>query len=138
MARADRVAFTPGHRLAVVDVLLNGLYRLDLLADTGAEVTVISRGAGERLRLDPDRPIRRLTMVGIGRLDSVPVYRLARLQVGGVVVADVDVLVHDLPPEVRASGLLGVNVLGRYRTTFDFRQRFLIFRQEAAVFGPRR
>jgi hypothetical protein len=40
--------------------------------------------------------------------------------------------VYDLPPTIRADGLLGLDSLRRFRVTFDFESRVLILREPRA------
>ena len=81
MARGDRLAFGPNHRLAVVDVTLNRTC-VALLADTGTELTIVSTTAVQRLQLELTKPLRMLPLVGVGRTARVPAVRVEQLQVG--------------------------------------------------------
>ena len=58
MPRADRVPFLPGRSLITVPATLNDSDDVALIADTGAERTVISREMAISLGLDLRRPLR--------------------------------------------------------------------------------
>jgi predicted aspartyl protease len=58
----------------------------------------------------------------------VPVVRVQSLQVGAQRLTDVEALVLGFPPELHVDGLLGVNVLGRFRATFEFDRATLVLR----------
>lgn len=129
MPRADRVRFLPGRRLVAVRASLNELADFDLIADSGAERLVISRRAAERLGLHLDRPLRWERLAGIGQSPPVPVVRLDRVRVGASAVDHLEASVYDLPPVIRADGLLGLNFLRRFRVTFAFDAGLLILRE---------
>ena len=127
MPRGDHVSFLPGHRLVAVRAILNERVNADLIADIGAQQTVISRVLAQVLGLT--RPLRMQTLVGVGQSPPVPVVRLDRLRVGGSSVAGLAVCVYDLPPLLAADGLLGLDFLRRFRVTFEFDAGVLVLRE---------
>ena len=62
------------------------------------------------------------------RVILAPVVRLASLQIGAQRLTNVEALVLPLPAELRVDGLLGVNVLEHFRTTFEFPQATIVLR----------
>jgi predicted aspartyl protease len=127
MARADRVAFLPGGRLVTVLATLNVLLDVNIIADTGAQRTMISRKVAQRLGLH--QPLRMEALVGVGQSPPVPVVRLDRLRVGASTMVGLEVSVYDLPPLISSDGLLGLDFLRRFRVTFDFVSGVLILRE---------
>src|SRR5437660_444322 len=83
-------------------------------ADPGAERTIISRAVAERLNLNLSAPMRFEVLTGVGQSPPVPVVRLNRVQVGASIVSGLEASVLDLPPIIRADGLLGLNFLRRF------------------------
>jgi predicted aspartyl protease len=128
MPRADRVPFLLGRPLAAVRATLNELNSFVLVADTGAERTVISQSVARRLGIDLSRPLRLQPLAGVGQSPPVPVVRLERVRVGASAVAGLEASVFDLPPVIRADGLLGLDFLSRFRVTFEFDTRLLVLR----------
>jgi hypothetical protein len=126
MPRADRVPFLPGHRLIVVRAVLNEALDANLVADPGAQQTLISPKVAQGLNLV--HPIRMQPLVGVGRSAPVPVVRLDRLRVGASAVAGLAVCVYELPALLAADGLLGLDFLRRYRVTFEFDTDTLVLR----------
>jgi predicted aspartyl protease len=61
---------------------------------------------------------------------AVPIGRIASLRLGAIELQDVEVAIVDLPPGLNIDGLLGVNVLDRFRATFEFRRSTLVLRRE--------
>src|SRR5439155_8065748 len=123
MATADHVPFLSGYQLVAVGATLNGTIWATLLVDTGAQEMVISRKIAALLGFNLSQPLRMQPLVGVGQTASVPVIRLNRVQVGSSVATNVAASVYDLPPFFRADGLLGLNFLNRFRSTFEFDTR---------------
>ncbi len=129
MPRADRVPFLPGRALIAVRTALNDLDDVVLIADTGAERTVISRDMAIGLGLDLRRPLRLQPLHGIGRSPPMPVVWLDRVQVGASTVSGLEASVYNLPALFGADGLLGLDFLRRFRVTFAFDSHVLILRE---------
>ena len=128
---ANRVPFVPGHSMAVVMVAFAAEVARPLLVDTGALMTTMSVATAHRLDLDLDleRPTRWRHLVGIDGIPRrVPVVNPGRLALGGMVIPLSEVAVTHLPAGFRADGLLGLNVLLRFRITFEFDTRHLLLR----------
>jgi len=127
--RGDRI---PGRRVhggvLLVSCLLHDAYRYWLLADTGAAQTILTPTVAAEIGLDLRAPLRHERMASVHRVVRVPVVRVQSLQVGAQRLTDVDVLVLAFPPELHVDGLLGVNVLGRFRATFAFDRATLVLR----------
>jgi predicted aspartyl protease len=50
------------------------------------------------------------------------------MQIGAQRLTNVEALVLPLPTELRVDGLLGINVLEHFRTTFEFPQATIVLR----------
>lgn len=120
----------PGQRahggVLLVPCLLNDAYRYWLLADTGAALTMLTPQVAQEVGLEPDRPVRQQRIASVHRTALAPVLRLSSLQVGGQRAADLDVIVTDMAINLRLDGILGVNFLEQFRTTFEFDQSTLV------------
>ncbi|GIV20854.1 MAG: hypothetical protein KatS3mg023_2605 [Armatimonadota bacterium] len=107
-----------------VPVKLNGREYLMML-DTGAGITVVDQPVAEALRLPPGESMNVLGASGQG---EASVTSLASLQIGNVRLRDVQVAVTDLGlirliGGSRFGGILGFNVLNRFRVTLDYHRR---------------
>ncbi len=132
--RADRI---PGRRayggLLLVPVLCNESERLYFLVDTGASLTAITDRTAKRLTIDLGRPLRTQTIACPGlRMLSVPVVRIRSLRIGTLDITDLEVPVIAFPQGLRLDGLLGVNVLQRFRPTLEFDTGTLVLRARSA------
>jgi predicted aspartyl protease len=112
----------------LVPCLLHAAYRYWFLADTGAARTLITPDVALELDLDIRSPVRQVRIASVHQVVSAPVVRLASVQIGAQHVTNVEALVLPLPAELRVDGLLGVNVLEHFRTTFDFPQATIVLR----------
>jgi predicted aspartyl protease len=112
----------------LVPCLLHAAYRYWLLADTGAARTLITPDVALELDLDVQTPVRQERIASVHRVVSAPVVRLASVQIGAQRLTNVEALVLPLPAELRVDGLLGVNVLEHFRTTFEFPQATIVLR----------
>jgi predicted aspartyl protease len=127
--RGDRI---PGRRgyggVLLVSCLLHAAYRYWFLADTGAARTLITPDVALELGLDLRPPVRQVRIASVHQVVSAPLVHLVSLQIGAQQLTNVEALVLPLPVELRVDGLLGVNVLEHFRTTFEFPQATLVLR----------
>jgi predicted aspartyl protease len=64
----------------------------------------------------------------VHRIAWAPVVQVSSLQVGAQRLMEVEALVLAFPADLRIDGLLGLNVLGRLRATFEFDRATLVLR----------
>ena len=128
---AYRIPFLPGHRMAVVEVRFGKELTADLLVDTGAQQTVVVPRLARRLEMDLDSAVGRIDLQGVGGRQGAPVCRLERLAIGAIILPHHEVVVAEVPSVMRVQGLLGLDVLRRFRVTFEFDTRTLVLRSLA-------
>jgi predicted aspartyl protease len=103
----------------------------EFMVDTGCVYTSLTPHAVERLGLDRRQFTgRRRIFTAAGTSMIVPTGPLASLRLGAVEVRNLEVALLDLPAGVSLDGLLGVNVLERFRVTIEFRSATLVLRPE--------
>lgn len=117
--------------MAVVEVRFGKDLTADFLVDTGAERTVVVPRLAHRLELDLESPVGRVELQGVGGRQRAPICRVDRMAIGAVILPQHEVLVADVPPALRVRGLLGLDVLRRFRVTFEFDTRTLVLREPA-------
>lgn len=124
-------------RVIFVDALLNGR-KYAMLLDTGAGITVIDKSAAQSLGLAPGANMNLLGAAGEGQAS---VTRLASLRIGGVELRDLQVAVTDLGL-IRVlggqsfGGIIGFNVLARFRMTVDYHRRTLVLERPGGALPP--
>jgi clan AA aspartic protease (TIGR02281 family) len=131
LAAADRVTGQRAYGGVLIVEARIGDLQVRLLVDTGCAVTALTPAAIDRIGLD--RGIfrqRRVVFTAAGTTMAVPTGRIPGLRLGSVQLREVEVALLELAPGLRLDGLLGVNVLDRFRTTFEFRSATLVLRPE--------
>jgi hypothetical protein len=110
-------------RSTMVAATLNRTITGNLMLDTGATTTVISRRLASLLSL---RPVGNAAVQTVGGVIAVGVARLQSLKVAEAEVNDMAVVVHDFSRDPRIEGLLGMDFLGRYRIGLDVQRQVLV------------
>jgi aspartyl protease family protein len=90
---------------------------MDFLVDTGASSIALRESSAAKLGIHPsarDYSIQTQTANGVGRAARV---QLARIEVGGITVRDVDAIV--VPDESLSTNLLGMTFLSRVKWSHD-------------------
>lgn len=113
----------------VITARING-WDFQLLADTGAALTVITKDVAELSGIDLQHSERfQQVFIAHRQAFEAPVVRLNRVAIGSYEVSDLEALVLEFPDELRIDGLLGVNFLERLRPTFEFDTATLVLRE---------
>ena len=113
----------PGGAAITVPAHINGREPVELLFDTGATMTCVDTALARTWEL-PERRATRGVATGLGGSGAVRLVAVDSLRIGAAVVRDLTVCATDLRvlrivgPEV--GGLLGLNMLRKYRVTLDF------------------
>jgi clan AA aspartic protease (TIGR02281 family) len=112
-----------GGSAAFVTVILNQSLQANMLLDTGATYTLVSRRIASGLHLYESS--RAVLSTANGPI-NVPLATLQSVKVGAAEVSNVTVAIHDISPHSGVDGLLGLNFLSRFHTSIDSRQQRLI------------
>ena len=110
-------------RHIIVAVTFNDSVTGNLVLDTGAGQTMISKRIANDLRLYTTGAG---TRIGIGGTVSVSTATLDAIRVGAADVKNMRVSIHDLPYDAFEEGLLGMDFLGRFQMSLDIEKQVLI------------
>jgi predicted aspartyl protease len=110
-------------RHIIVAVTFNDSVTGNLVLDTGAGQTMISKRIANDLRLYTTGAG---TRIGIGGVVSVSTATLDAIRVGAADVKNMRVSIHDLPYDAFEEGLLGMDFLGRFQMSLDIEKQVLI------------
>ena len=100
--------------------------RIGFMVDTGASVIALNEKSAARFGLRPSRGDYRATVTTAnGTVKAAPV-RLAMVEVGGLIVRDVDAMV--LPDEALSENLLGLSFLSKLRR-FEYANGQMVLEQ---------
>jgi aspartyl protease family protein len=104
---------------------ING-QRIGFMVDTGASVIALNESSAARFGLRPSRGDYKATVTTAnGTIKAAPM-RLAMVDIGGIVVHDVDAMV--LPDEALSENLLGLSFLSRLKR-FEYANGRLVLEQ---------
>jgi predicted aspartyl protease len=107
----------------IVPVTFNGTVSANLLLDTGASMTMISRRLASNLALPA---IASGLISGIGGTINAQIARVDSIKVGDAEVGGMPVSIHDLSRFPRFEGLLGMDFLGRFHVSVDSSKQVLV------------
>jgi len=110
-------------RHAIVAVTFNDAVSGNLVLDTGASQTMISKRIANDLRLYSSGAG---TRIGIGGPVTVSTATIDSVRIGDADVKNMRVSIHDLPFNMFEEGLLGMDFLGRFQMSLDMEKRVLI------------
>lgn len=110
-------------RSTIVAVTLNGTVSGNLMLDTGATNTVVSRRLAALLSLVPSGTG---VVHTVGGAITVTFGRLQSLRLGEAEVTNLPIMIHDFSPDPRFEGLLGMDFLGRYKIGLDVQKQVLV------------
>ena len=120
--------FNPRGHLIIVPARIHSRDKretIDLVLDTGATRTIVSREVAQSLGYDPATPgeLARIT-TGSGTL-SVPLLSVEKIEALGKAATNMRILCHMLPSRAAIDGVLGLDFLRDTRLTIDFRAGLL-------------
>ncbi|MEG5014723.1 MULTISPECIES: retropepsin-like aspartic protease [unclassified Microcoleus] len=93
--------------------------RVRLLVDTGSSFTILPVQVLQNLGYDTRNPLRRQELVtGQGRI-YVPVINVSWFNCVGQLIENFEIVAHDIPPNLRIDGLLGMDFLTRFQAVIS-------------------
>lgn len=110
-------------RSVIVPVTFNRSLNANLLLDTGASMTMISRRLAANLAL-PSTGAGLFS--GIGGTVSAQIARVDSIMVGDAEVSGMTVSIHDVSRFPQFDGLLGMDFLGRFEVSVDAAKKLLV------------
>jgi hypothetical protein len=118
------IPITVASNLVLVPVTFNGSHGGTMLLDTGASYGLITPALARRLSVVlPPQPTRRQLKLASGQEIDVPFVRLSSVLIGTAEQRELEVGVYEALQfgGLLLDGLLGADVLNRYRVTIDQR-----------------
>lgn len=101
----------------------------EFLLDTGAAYTAVSKDVLSLLGITVDPRRRAAIAPAQGSVFQVPMVTLEELRVGGFRLAGVAAVVLEFPPILKIDGVLGMNVLRKFRMTLEADTATLVLRR---------
>lgn len=102
-----------------------GSVRVDLIFDTGAAFTALSKSVLKIIGYDPVVASERQEIVTANGIIEVPKLQVDSIAIGDAEARKVEVICHDIPELVELRGLLGLSFLKHFRTVIDYKESYL-------------
>ena len=113
------VPFEKQGQVIIVEATLNKKTAAKFVVDTGASYTVISSATAKELSIDTDQNTQPVTFQTANGMIQAPLVSLQSITVGGMEINNLTAAVHDVVPDAKVFGLLGLNFLGNFRMDID-------------------
>ena len=110
--------------IMLVDVVLDNFLQSQLLVDTGATFTVISKAMARRLALNLDNAAV-IPLQSVSGVFLAPLTKVKSITVGEAIAHDVEVVVHDIAQD-GTGGLLGMSFLDNFQVTINTTAEIMI------------
>jgi hypothetical protein len=129
LTQAVTIPFDYSQKEIVLKARIDGSEELNLLFDTGSSDTIIDRRLAAQLFLYRGNDFKISTFGGDV---STQTTKLKRLELGNLIINDVDAKVLDLSSQSRQLGkniacVMGMNVIGNFQVTIDYSKPSLTF-----------
>ena len=98
---------------------------IKMALDTGATFCLIPLEFAQYLKIDIEKPEKRIKMMTAEGRCEVPLVTLRSISISDKTATNVKTVVHDLPENSHVDGLLGLSFLNNFKLTIDFRNGYL-------------
>lgn len=99
--------------------------QVDMVFDTGADITLLSWSVLRFLGYDPVVSRLRRRISTANGIIVVPLLRIESIAVRGATASKVEVIAHDIPELAETQGLLGLSFLKHFRTIIDYKKGYV-------------
>jgi len=106
-------------QVVIVEATLNQKTSAKFVVDTGASYTMISSAVAKALDIDVSQNQPSVPFQTANGVIQAPLAKLESITVGGMEIKDLTAAIHDIAPESRVAGLLGLNFLSNFRMDID-------------------
>ena len=129
LSRPVTVPFDYSQKEIVIKGRLNGSEELEFLLDTGANETIIDRRVAAEHFLAKQG---QYDIAGVTGYVQAQTSILKRLEIGGLILNDVQTRILNLAPQSRhlgkrIAGIIGTNIIGRSAVTIDYSKPSIVF-----------
>ena len=119
------IPFEKQGQVVIVEATLNKKTAVKFVVDTGASYTMISSAVAKELDINTEQNRRTAPFQTANGIIQAPLISLESITVGGMEIRDLTAAVHDVIPDARVAGLLGLNFLTNFRMDIDTQKGML-------------
>jgi len=98
---------------------------IDMIFDTGAVYTMVSRDIAKDIGYDPAIISKRTTIITANGVIEVPLLKVKAIKIKDIYANNVEVICHDIPDVVGIEGILGLSFIKSFRTIIDYHKKIL-------------
>jgi clan AA aspartic protease (TIGR02281 family) len=113
------IPFEKHGQVVIVEATLNKKAAAKFVVDTGASYTMISSAVAKELEIDTEQNRRTAPFQTANGVIQAPLVSLESITLGGMEIRNLTAAVHDILPDSRVAGLLGLNFLTNFRMDID-------------------
>ncbi len=124
------VPFEKHGQVVVIEAMLNKKTSAKFVVDTGASYTMISIATARELTIHPVHNQRTMPFQTANGVIQAPLTSLESITVGGLEVKNLTAAIHDVIPDSKVAGLLGLNFLSNFRLDIDTQKGLLHLEQK--------
>jgi len=119
------IPFEKQGQVVIVEATLNNKTAAKFIVDTGASYTMISSATAKELSIDAGQSNQTVPFQTANGLIQAPLISLQSVTVGGMEINNLTAAIHDVVPDGKVSGLLGLNFLANFRMDIDTQKGLL-------------
>ena len=119
------VPFERHGMVVLVEATLNHKTSAKFVVDTGASYTMISSATAKELAIDASQDERTIPFQTANGVIQAPLTNLDSVTVGGMEIKNITAAIHDVMPDAKVAGLLGLNFLSNFRMDIDTQKGLL-------------
>lgn len=112
-------------QVVVIEATINHKTAAKFVVDTGASYTMISSATARELAVDANPRQQTIPFQTANGVIRAPLTNLESITVGGIEVKNVTAAIHDVIPDTKVAGLLGLNFLSNFRMDIDTQKGLL-------------
>lgn len=124
------VPFEKHGQVVVIEAMLNNKTSAKFVVDTGASYTMISSATARELTIHPIQNQRTMPFQTANGVIQAPLTSLESVTVGGLEIKNLTAAIHDVIPDSKVAGLLGLNFLSNFRLDIDTQKGMLHLEQK--------
>jgi clan AA aspartic protease (TIGR02281 family) len=113
------VPFEKHGQVVIVEATLNNKTSAKFIVDTGASYTMISSATAKELAVGSEANPRTVPFQTANGMIQAPLVSLDSISVAGMEIKNLTAAVHDVIPDGKIAGLLGLNFLSNFRMDID-------------------
>jgi clan AA aspartic protease (TIGR02281 family) len=112
-------------QVVVIEATINHKTAAKFVVDTGASYTMISSATARELAIDANPSRQTMPFQTANGVIQAPLTNLDSVTVGGMEIKNVTAAIHDVIPDTKVAGLLGLNFLSNFRMDIDTQKGLL-------------